>query len=122
MGRRLLLVLVAATVVEWAAFRYVHRDLFWFDMPAAAHAPVTTTRETAEATLSRPRLSRRHTEALIRSTDRDGLRDVRVAALSRLAQDHPDDPDVLLRYAEALRQQGRLDEAARTFSLVAVSR
>lgn len=122
MGKRLLIVMVAATVIELIAFRYMHRDLFWLDLPAAAHAPVAMTRQTAEATLSRPRLSRRHAEAVIRATDRDGLRDLRVAALSRLAQDHPDDADVLLRYAEALRQQGRLDEAARTFSLVAVSR
>ena len=120
MGKRLLIVMVAATVIELIAFRYMHRDLFWLDLPAAAHAPVAMTRQTAEATLARPRLSRRHAEALIRATDRDGLRDLRVAALSRLAQDHPDDPDVLLRYAEALRQEGRLDEAARTFSLVAV--
>jgi cytochrome c-type biogenesis protein CcmH/NrfG len=122
MTRRLLIVLVAATVLEWVAFRYVHRDLFWFDMPAAASAPVTTTRETAEATLSRARLSRRHTEALIRSTDRDGLHDIRVEALARLVQDHPDDPDVWLRYAEALRQQNRLDEAARAFARVAGAR
>lgn len=118
MGKRLLIVMVAATVVQVIAFRYMHRDLFWLDQPAAAHAPVAMTRQTAEATLARPRLSRRHAEALVRATDRDGLRDLHLAALFRLAQDHPGDPEVMLRLAEALRQQGRLDEAARQFSRV----
>jgi hypothetical protein len=122
MGRRLLLVLIAAMFVEWAAFRYLHRDLFWLDMPAAAHAPVMTTRETTVAALSRPHLSRRHLEAMIRATNRDGLRDLHLSALSRLAKDNPAQPDVLLRYADALRVQGHLDEAARTYSRVLAER
>lgn len=122
MARRLLLVVVAAVLVEWAAFRYLHRDLFWLDMPAAAYAPVATTRDTTVAALSRPRLSRRHLEALIRATNRDGLRDLHLAALARLAKDNPGRPDVLLRYADALRLQGHLDQAARTYSRVLADR
>ena len=122
MFRRFALILVLTTLVEWGAFRFLHRDLLWIDLPAAASAPVAMTRETAQASLARHRLSRRHTEALVRATDRDGLRDLHVAALQRLAEDHPGDAAILLRYAEALRNEGRLAEAERAFLRVAEAR
>lgn len=120
--RRLLLVLLVATVLEVVAFRYLHRDLFSIDTPAAAHSPVTDTREQAQASLARPYLSRHHTEALVAATDRNGLTDLHVAALARLVRDNPGDASVLLRYADGLRRQGRLDEAARVFARVAAAR
>jgi hypothetical protein len=119
MFRRFALILVLTTLVEWGAFRFLHRDLLWIDLPAAASAPVAMTRETAQAAFSRHRLSRRHTEALVRATDRDGLRDLHVAALHRLVGDHPGDAAILLRYAEALRREGRLAEAEIAFTRVA---
>ena len=122
MGRRLLIVLAVATALQIVAFRYLHRDLLWLDAPARAHAEATTRRASATSALARPQLSRRHLEALIRVTDRDDLRDLQVVALHRLARRHPDDPAVLLRYAEALRLNGQFDEAARTFAVVADAR
>jgi hypothetical protein len=117
--RRLLLLVLAATVLEFAAFRYLHRDLFAIDAPAAAQAPVANTRQQAEAALARPYLSRHHAEALVAATDRQGLIDLHVAALARLVRDNPGDVSVMLRYADGLRRQGRLDEAARVFARVA---
>ncbi|MGV3516496.1 MAG: hypothetical protein ACO1TH_05370 [Luteitalea sp.] len=119
MMRRLLLLVLAATVLEFAAFRYLHRDLFSIDAPAAAQAPVADTRQQAEAALARPYLSRHHAEALVAATDRPGLIDLHVAALARLVRDNPGDVSVMLRYADGLRRQGRLDEAARLFARVA---
>ncbi len=119
MGRRLLAVLVAATVLQLVAFRYLHRDLLWLDTPASAQSEAATTRASATSALDRPQLSRRHLEALIRATNRDDLRDLQVLALDRLARQHPDDPAVLLRLAEALRLAGQFDAAARTFAAVA---
>lgn len=122
MASRILLILLAALVVEWAAFRYAHRDLLWFDRPAAAHAALDVTRDTALETLSRPQVSRRHLEALARATDRDGLRDVHLATLTRMAEAYPEDVDVLLRAADALRLHGEYDKAADLFARVAEAR
>lgn len=122
MARRLLLVALLTMALEYVAFRYVHRDLLWFDAPASAHASVTDTRATAEAALARPRLSRHNAEALAVATNRDGLRDLHTAALARIARDNPDDASVLLRYATALATQRRFDEATRVFARVAEAR
>ncbi len=119
MGRRLLMVMAVATVLQFVAFRYLHRDLLWLDTPASARAEVATTRASATSALERSQLSRRHLEALISATNRDDLRDLQVLALERLARQHPDDPAVLLRHAEALRLAGQFDAAARTFAAVA---
>lgn len=122
MARRLLLIGLLVLVAEWGAFRFVYRDLLWLDAHAAAHPSVDDIRASADSALSRRRLSRRHLEALIRVTDRDGLRDVRAAALAQLAAREPDDTAVLLRFAEALRLAGRYDESARVFTRVAEAR
>lgn len=119
MMRRVLLVFLALVVVQVGAFRYLNRDLFWIARPAASAAPVDLTREAAVAALARPTLSRWHAEAIVRATDRDGLRDVHLTALARLAAAHPDDTDLQLRYAEALRVDGQLAAAARVFARVA---
>lgn len=122
MVRRVVLLMVVCTIVEWGAFRWLHRDLFWIAAPAAAQAPVAATRETATTALARRALSRRFAEALATATDRDGLRDLHLATLARLADDHSDDPAILLRYADQLRLQGRPHEAARVFTRVAEAR
>ena len=122
MVRRILLAALMTIALEYVAFCYVHRDLLWFDAPAAAQAPVGDTRATAEAALARPRLSRHNAEALAVATNRDGLRDLHTAALARIARDNPADAGVLLRYAEALATQRRFDEAARVFARVAEAR
>lgn len=122
MWRRVILVLLAAMAVEWAAFRYAHRDLLWFERPTAAHASLTVTRDTAVHALSRTRVSRRHLEALAHATNRDGLRDVHLATLIRMAEAYPDDIDVLLRTADALRLQGQFDKASRLYARVAGTR
>ena len=122
MLRRLVIGFVVLAVAQVGAFRYLHRDLFWIARPAASAAPADLTREAAEAALARPALSRWHAEAVIRATDRDGLRDLRLAALARLASTHPDDADLQLRYAEALRVAGQLEAAARVFARVAEAR
>ncbi len=122
MVRKVVLVMVVCTILEWGAFRWLHRDLFWIAAPAAAQAPLAVTRETAATALARRSLSRRFAEALATATDRDGLRDVHLATLARLARDHADDPAVLLRYADQLRLQGHPQEAARVFTRVAEAR
>ena len=116
--RRAALVLAITLVLEWGAFRWRHRDVLWLDTPAATRAVASQARSTVEEALTRPTLSRRHAEAIARVTDRDGLRDLHVRALGRLAADNPDDPAIALRQAEALRQAGRLDEAARAYRRV----
>jgi Flp pilus assembly protein TadD len=122
MVRRVLLAALMTMLLEYVAFCYVHRDLLWFDAPAAAQASVAVTRATAEAALARQRLSRHHAEALAVATDRDGLRDLHTAALARIARDNPGDAGVLLRYAEALATQRRFDEAVQVFARVAEAR
>lgn len=119
MVRRLLLVFVTMVLLQVVAFRYLNRDLFWVARTEAATAPVEVTRETVSTALARPKLSRRYAEAIVRATDRDGLRDLQLVTLARLAEAHPDEAGVLLRYADALRRAGRLDEAARVFARVA---
>jgi len=122
MARRVLLVALMTMALEYVAFCYVHRDLLWFDAPAAAQAAVADTRATAATALARPRLSRHHAEAVAVATDRDGLRDLHTDVLARIARDNADDASVLLRYAEALAAQRRFDEAARVFARVAEAR
>jgi hypothetical protein len=115
-------VFVTVILLQVLAFRYMNRDLFWVARTEAAAAPVGMTREAVLTALSRPKLSRRYAEAIIRVTDREGLRDLRLQTLTRLAEAHPDEAGVQLRYAEALRAEGRLDEAARVFARVAEAR
>lgn len=117
--RRLLAVFAVLMVLQIVAFRYLNRDLFWVSRMEASAAPLAATRETVSAALARPKLSRRYAEAIVRVTDRDGLRDLRLRTLARLAEAYPDEAGVLLRYAEALRQEGRLEEAAQMFARVA---
>lgn len=119
MIRRLAIAFLVVVVLQIGAFRYLHRDLFWIARPAASAAPADLTRGVAEAALARPALSRWHAEAIIQATDRDGLRDIRLAALDRLATAHPTDVDLQLRYAEALRLDGQLAAAAGLFARVA---
>ena len=122
MIRQILYVFLAVTVLEVAAFRYLHRDLFWIARPEASTSPVEQTRETVRAALARPTLSRHHAEALLRATDREGLRAEHLATLERLTLAYPDEIDLHLRYAEALRLDGRLEQAARVFARVAEAR
>ena len=122
MVRRLIVMFVLVTALQVLAFRYLHRDLFWIARAAAADAPVAGVRESATRVLARQKLARRYAEAIVRATDRDGLRDVHTAALARLAAEHPDDVDVQLRYADALRVEGRLDDAAAIFARVVEAR
>jgi hypothetical protein len=116
--RRAALLLAITLVLEWGAFRWRHRDVLWLDTPAAVQADTVEARAAAEAALARPSLSRRHAEAVIRVTARADMRDLHVRALGRLVVDHPAGPEILLRHAEALRQVGRLEEAARAYRRV----
>ncbi|MBA2353420.1 MAG: hypothetical protein H0V80_01995 [Acidobacteria bacterium] len=116
MPRRLLLVFILSVALELLAFRYLNRDLLWLDVHARTPEVSALTRDTAEAALQRPRLSRRHLEALIAATDRDEVRGLQLRAFARLAARHEEDPDVLLRYADALRRARQFDHAERVYA------
>jgi hypothetical protein len=119
MGRRLLLSAVVVLMVQGGAFRFVNRDALWVDAHAADHPTADAVRVSGDSILKSRHPSRRHLEALIRVTDRDDLRDLRASALVRLAEREPDDAQVQLRLADALRRAGRFDESTRAFERVA---
>ena len=117
--KRFVLVLAVAFAAQAAVFAFTYRDLLALRLPAAALAasPLTLT-GTAEAALARPTLTRRHLETIAEATHRAGQVDLEVRALARLAALEPGDPTIAVRYGDALRRAGRLDEAEQVFRQV----
>lgn len=110
---RFALLLLSAMAIEQAVFRYVYRDLLYFQQPATqlAEGPRERLREYASKALARRTLNRSHLETLVLAAWQAEDTELHSRALARLAQDYPDDQDVQLRWAESLRLAGRLDEA-----------
>lgn len=115
--RRIVSTLLVAMVLQAGIFGVLYHDLLWLNgsptvLQAADPASV---RRTAVAVLERKHVTRHHLESLALATGRPELLAEHVQTLRRLRELYPDEPQVALRLADALRRAGRHDEARTLF-------
>lgn len=120
--KRFLLVMALALVAQAGAFAYYYRDLLVLrSAPTSLAAAPDTLARTADAALARPAITRQHLETIVVAAHQAGQVGLEVRALARLAALEPDDPAIALRYGDALRRAGRLEEAELVFRRVLAS-
>lgn len=105
--------LAVMLAVEGAVFAAYNRDLLFLRTPVEelADAPIDTIRAHAVSALERDRVARRHLDAIAHVARLRGLDDIELNALTRLRERYPQDPEVALLLADALRRGGRYREA-----------
>jgi hypothetical protein len=105
--------LAVMLAVEGAVFAAYNRDLLFLRTPVEelARAPIDAIRGHAVAALERDRVARRHLDAIAHVARLRGLDDLELNALTRLHERYPQDPEVALLLADALRRGGRYTEA-----------
>ena len=105
--------LAVMLAVEGAVFAAYNRDLLFLRTPVEelARAPIDTIRAHAVSALERERVARRHLDAIAHVARLRGLDDLELNALTRLHEAYPQDPEVALLLADALRRGGRYEEA-----------
>lgn len=111
MKRQLLWLVVVLAIVEVAVFYRQNAELVALSRPADVLVTDPAFDGAARAALARRRVSRRVLERVADVAGRRQNFALQGAALERIARDVPDDASVTLRLAEALRAQGRLQEA-----------
>jgi hypothetical protein len=99
--------------VEAAAFAAYNRDLLFLRAPVEelARAPIDTVRAHAVSALERESVPRRHLDAIARVAQLRGLDDLELNALNRLHERYPEDAEITLLLADALRRSARYSEA-----------
>jgi thioredoxin-like negative regulator of GroEL len=115
MTRRLLGVLAIFVIVEVAVFYWRHHDVVRLSLSRDMVIADPAFPDEATAVLAGDRVSRRVLERIADVAQVRGEHDLRVRALERIAADFPDDAQVRLRLAQALRDAGRLEEAERIY-------
>lgn len=115
MRRWLVWLLLALVVAEAGVFLWKNGDVVSLSRPADALAADSQFTETAERVLAQPDVTRRVLERIADVASRRSDPALQLQAITRIAEVAPGDRDVQLRLAEALRTNGRLDDAAVIF-------
>ena len=112
MRRWLVWVLLALVAGEAGVFLWKHGDVVSLSRPADALAADPRFAETAHRVLAQPDVTRRVLERIADVAARRSDSALQLQAITRIAAVAPGDRHVQLRLAEALRRDGRLDDAA----------
>ena len=115
--QRFLLVFTTVLVLQSGVFAWQYRDLLYFQQTVAAirtDQPESFVTH-AQTALSRKKLTRQHLDTIAVAADGFGKRDIEIQALERRLELDPEDVQVKLRVADALRRAGRLDDAERMY-------
>jgi pentatricopeptide repeat protein len=115
--QRFLLVFTTVLVLQSSVFAWHYGDLLYFRQTLAAiraDQPESFVTH-ARAALSRKKLTRQHLDTIAVAADGFGRRDIEIQALERRLELDPDDVQVKLRLADALRRAGRFDDAERMY-------
>jgi thioredoxin-like negative regulator of GroEL len=115
MTLRLMTVLALVVAVEVGAFYWRHHDVVRLSVSRGTVVADAGFPEAARAVLARERISRRVLERVADVAHERQEFDLQIRALERIAGTYPDDGQVRLRLAQALREAGRLDEAERMY-------
>jgi hypothetical protein len=117
MLKRFLLVIALGMVLEVGAFAYINRDALALmtDWPLWSNGP-DLFEARADRLLSRPKLTRQEVETIATQARARELTELEARALGTLNHRNPDDAVLALRYADALRRAGNLDEAERIYT------
>jgi thioredoxin-like negative regulator of GroEL len=115
--RRFLLGFTIVLLLQGSVFAWQYRDLLYFRQPVAAiraDQPETFAAH-ARSALSRQKLTRQHLDTIAVAADGFGKRDIEIQALERRLELDPNDVQVKLRLADALRRAGRFNDAERMY-------
>ena len=106
--KRLALAFMGMLALEVAMFFVTYRDLIPLRTPQAAMAGSSSMdfSRSAGSALERPKLTTAQLESIAAVAQTLRLPDLETRALSRLADTQPDDLEMKLRLADALRRQG----------------
>lgn len=115
MTMRLVTVLAVFVAVELGVFYWRHHDVVRLSVSRATVVADAEFPAAARSVLARDRISRRVLERVADVAHERQEFDLQVRALERIAGTYPEDGQVRLRLAEALRDAGRLDEAERMY-------
>ena len=122
--QRLLLGFTIALLLQGSVFAWQYRDLLYFRQTVAAiraDRPESFVTH-AQTALSRKKLTRQHLDTIAVAADGFGKRDIEIRALERRLELDPDDVQVRLRLADALRRAGRFLDAERMYGDLLPSR
>jgi DNA-binding SARP family transcriptional activator len=118
--RHFVLLLGLAVATQAAVFNRYYTDLLYLRQPVTvlAQGPVDEFRAQARSALGRQGLTRHHLDTIAETARRNGQTDIEVRALEQLAELHSADTAIALRLADALRRNGRLEEADRVYQRI----
>lgn len=100
---------------ELALFYWLHDDVVQLAKPTATLLSDDRFPDAARAILAREEVTRRILERVADVAGQRGEPALRIDALERIAVTAPEDPDIRVRLADALRQSGRLAEAEQIY-------
>lgn len=115
MRRWLVWLLLALVAAEAGVFLWKNGDVVSLSRTADALAADPRFPETAQRVLAQPVVTRRVLERIAAAAGQRSDPALQLQAITRIAEVAPGDRDVQLRLAEALRSNGRLDDAAAIF-------
>ena len=101
------------TLLQSGVFAWRYSDLLFLGRSEAAIAQssLETFAQNAESALARETLTRRHLDAIVTAAKKFNQPDYEARALKRRLKMDPDDEDVKLLLADALRRSGALVES-----------
>ena len=101
------------TLLQSGVFAWRYSDLLFLGRSEAAIAQssLETFAQNAESALARETLTRRHLDAIVTAAKKFNQPDYEARALKRRLKMDPDDEDVKLLLADALRRSGALAES-----------
>jgi len=116
MLKRFLLVIALGMVLEVGVFAYINRDALALmtDWPLWSNGP-DLFEARADRLLSKPKLTRQEVETIATQARARELTALEARALGTLNRRNPDDGVLALRYADALRRAGSLEDAERIY-------
>jgi hypothetical protein len=120
---RISLLFVLALVCEVGVFATSYQDLLFLRQPVErllSETPTTFAAQ-AEKALSRPRLTRQHLETIAATGRGFQMSALEVRSFERLVSDYPSEPELRLRYADALQRSGDYTRAQRIYQDVLAS-
>jgi tetratricopeptide (TPR) repeat protein len=121
MNRPVAVAIAAAVAIVTLVFLWQHRDIVVLSRSAVSLAADPAFPDVARRVMQRERLTRRVLERIVDAANRRGERELALEALQRVAKAAPDERDVRLRLADALRSLGRFAEAEAIYKAIAGS-
>ncbi len=111
--RRLMVAFLLALLAQTGVFAWRYRDLLYLRRPAAelAAGDARQFTDTAADALARRDLTRRHLDTIAEAAARLRQANLEVRALERRLEQDPQDNEIQLRLADAVRRAGDLKRA-----------